>query len=125
MSQATAFMKAVGMPDDMVSKHLERDYVLTYTVDGNKMKCYVKVVNDASLGEKSYNVEMGKEQEYESLDKEKLKLLVNFEGGKFVERYNDLVRGGIYEVTREISGDVMTVTTKMGEHTMQQKWVKC
>ncbi|KAM9585324.1 fatty acid-binding protein, liver [Trichechus inunguis] len=101
-----AFMKAVGLPDDLIQKGKDIKAVSEIVQNGKRFKLTVtygsKVIeNEFTLGE---------ECEMEMMTGEKVKTVVNMEGdNKLVTNFK-----GMKSVT-ELNGDTLTSTMTLGD----------
>ncbi|KAB1256824.1 Fatty acid-binding protein; liver [Camelus dromedarius] len=101
-----AFMKAVGLPDDLVQKGKDTKEVTEVVQNGKHFKFTVTagtrvIQNEFTLGEES---------EMETMTGEKVKAVVQLEGeNKLVTTFK-----GIKSVT-ELNGDTITSTMTLGD----------
>ncbi|XP_031297151.2 fatty acid-binding protein, liver [Camelus dromedarius] len=101
-----AFMKAVGLPDDLVQKGKDTKEVTEVVQNGKHFKFTV------TAGPKVFQNEftVGEESEMETMTGEKVKAVVQLEGeNKLVTTFK-----GIKSVT-ELNGDTITSTMTLGD----------
>ncbi|XP_068123018.1 fatty acid-binding protein 1, liver-like [Hyperolius riggenbachi] len=93
-----AFMKAIGVPDELIQKGKDIKSVTEIKQDGNHL------VVTVTTGPKVLHNEftLGEETELETLTDEKIRSTVNLKDGKLVVKLK-----GVTSVT-EISGDTLT-----------------
>ncbi|CAH2299502.1 fatty acid-binding, liver [Pelobates cultripes] len=93
-----AFMKAIGLPDDLIEKGKDIKSVTEMVQDGNHF--IVTVTTGSKVLRNEFTV--GQEAELETLSGEKVKSIVNLEGNKLTVNLK-----GINSVT-ELVGDTIT-----------------
>ncbi|KAM9330341.1 fatty acid-binding protein, liver [Gastrophryne carolinensis] len=94
------FMKAIGLPDDLIEKGKDIKSVTEIQQDGNHF--VVTVTTGPKVLRNEFNI--GEETELETLTEEKVRSTVNLENGKLV-----VALKGVRSVT-ELSGDTLTNT---------------
>ncbi|XP_016115279.1 fatty acid binding protein 1-B.1 [Sinocyclocheilus grahami] len=99
------FMKAVGLPDDMIEKGKEIKSVSEIEQNGDQFK--VTVTTGAKVLTNSFTV--GQEAEIETLTGEKVKAVVNKEGNKL-----KVVLNKITSVTELVDGNTLVNTLTLG-----------
>ncbi|XP_036729393.1 fatty acid-binding protein, liver [Balaenoptera musculus] len=101
-----AFMKAVGMPDDLIQKVKDIKAVSEIVHNGNHFK--FTIITDSKVIQNEFT--LGEECELEFLTGEKFKAVVQLEGeNKLVTTFK-----GIKSVT-EFNGDTATSTMTLGD----------
>ncbi|XP_012944202.1 uncharacterized protein LOC106013332 [Aplysia californica] len=120
---AKAFLDAASVPEEHRKDLSEREMEITYSKEGEQLKCVVKVTNSPVAKEKTYTIDIGQEKDIESVEGIKMKAKVDWDGSKFVENYTT-AEGAEFATTREITGDTMKVTSTTKGVTMSQIWRK-
>ncbi|XP_003468989.1 fatty acid-binding protein, liver-like [Cavia porcellus] len=106
-----AFMKAVGLPDDLIQKGKDTKGTVEFVQNGKHFKFTItsgsKVIqNDFTLGEES---------EMQSITGEKVKAVVNMEGdNKLVATFKNV------KTVIELNGDILTSTFQLGDVTLKR-----
>ncbi|XP_003468992.1 fatty acid-binding protein, liver-like [Cavia porcellus] len=101
-----AFMKAVGVPDDLIQKGKDAKGLTEIVQNGKHFK--ITITTGSKVMHNEFTV--GEETEMDSITGEKIKSLVNLEGdNKLVTMYKN-----IKSVT-EINGDILTSTLTLGD----------
>ncbi|XP_003468988.2 fatty acid-binding protein, liver-like [Cavia porcellus] len=106
-----AFMKAAGLPEDLIQKGKDAKGMIEIVQNGKHFKFTItsgsKVIhNDFTLGE---------EGEMESITGEKVKAVVNMEGDNKLVTTSKNVKAMI-----ELNGDTLTSTFQMGDITLKR-----
>ncbi|MEE6516909.1 hypothetical protein FKM82_026757 [Ascaphus truei] len=99
-----AFMKAIGLSDELIQKGKDAKSTSEIVQTGNHFKVIVTTGSKVLVNEFT----IGEEAELETPTGEKVKSVVNLEGGKLVVQLK-----GIKSVT-ELSGDILTNTMTVG-----------
>ncbi|XP_072262724.1 fatty acid-binding protein, liver-like [Pyxicephalus adspersus] len=92
------FMKAIGLPEELIQKGKDVKSVTEIVQNGNHF--VVTVTTGPKVLQNEFNI--GEETELETLTEEKIRSTVNLENGKLVVKLK-----GITSVT-ELSGDILT-----------------
>ncbi|KTF76426.1 hypothetical protein cypCar_00046798 [Cyprinus carpio] len=99
------FMKAVGLPDDLIEKGKDIKSVTEIEENGDQFK--VTVTTGAKVMINSFTI--GQEAEIESLTGEKIKAVVNKEGNKLKTVLNKVT-----SVTELVDGNTLVNTLTLG-----------
>ncbi|EHA99111.1 Fatty acid-binding protein, liver [Heterocephalus glaber] len=100
------FMKAMGLPEDLIQKGKDIKAVSEIVQNGKNFKITVSTGNKVTKNEFT----LGQESDMETMTGEKVKVVVNMEGdNKLVTTFKN-----IKSVT-ELSGDTLTSTMTMGD----------
>ncbi|XP_054247556.1 fatty acid-binding protein, liver-like [Indicator indicator] len=105
------FMKALGIPDEMIRKIKDNKYTAEIVQDGKKFKV------TATIGSKVMRNEfaIGEEFDYELMTGQKIKALFQMEGNN---KLVGTMKGMKY--INELNGDVMTSVATMGDLTYKR-----
>ncbi|XP_075188766.1 fatty acid-binding protein, liver-like [Anomaloglossus baeobatrachus] len=92
------FMKAIGLPDDLIEKGKDIKSVTQIEQNGNHF--VVTVTTGPKVLRNEFNI--GEESDIETLTEDKLKTTVNLVDGKLVVKLKSVLS------TTELSGDILT-----------------
>ncbi|KAG5271990.1 hypothetical protein AALO_G00160430 [Alosa alosa] len=98
------FMKAIGLPDDLIEKGKDIKSISEIEQSGNNFK--VTVTTGTKVLVNSFTV--GQESELETLTGEKIKTVVNLNGNKLTVSLKSI------ESVTEVCGDTITNTMTLG-----------
>ncbi|XP_004691672.1 PREDICTED: fatty acid-binding protein, liver [Condylura cristata] len=100
------FMKAIGLPDDLIQKGKDLKGVSEVVQNGNHFKLTVTTGSKVIYNEFT----LGEECEMESITGEKIKAVVQLEGdNKLVTTFKGI------KSTTELNGDIITHTMVLGD----------
>ncbi|XP_076807306.1 fatty acid-binding protein 10-A, liver basic-like [Clavelina lepadiformis] len=102
------FMKGIGVPEEYVEKARNAEVKTEISKNGD----VISVTRIRPMKTTTNSFSFGKESEVENIKGEKMKVVVNFEGGKIVSR------GDNYEVTQEMDGGRLKEVITFKGHTM-------
>ncbi|NXO48376.1 FABPL protein, partial [Aramus guarauna] len=104
------FMKALGLPDDLIQKGKDIKSISEIVQDGKNFK--VTVTTGSKVLHNEFTI--GEECEVELITGEKVKAIVQLEGNKLIAKVK-----GLTSVT-ELNGDTITNTLTMGDLTYKR-----
>ena len=106
-----AFMKAVGLPDDLIQKGKDVKGLIEFEQNGKHFKFTMTSEPKAIHNEFT----LGEESEMESITGEKVKAVVNLEGdNKLVATLKNI------KAAMELNGDILTSTFQLGDITLKR-----
>ncbi|XP_037384769.1 fatty acid-binding protein, liver [Talpa occidentalis] len=101
-----AFMKAIGMPDEVIQKGKDIKGVSEVVQNGKHFKLTVTTGSKVIYNEFT----LGEESEFEFINGEKIKAVVQLEGdNKLVSTFKGI------KSTTELNGDIITHTMALGD----------
>ncbi|XP_059157660.1 uncharacterized protein LOC131942016 [Physella acuta] len=112
------FGKTMGFSEEKIEKYRQLKYALTISLDGDKYK--IEIDFKGAVPNTIYEVKLGEEIDYKSIDGYTAKLTLTVEDGKSVESYFYAEKELRWTVTRSVEGDVMNAVTKLGDAVLSQ-----
>ena len=106
-----AFMKAIGLPDDLIQKRKDIKGVTEIVQNGKHFK--LTITSGSKVSKTEFT--LGEECELETIGGEKIKTVVNMEGeNKLVTTLKSV------KSTTELNGDILTNTMTLGDITLKR-----
>ncbi|XP_015991809.1 fatty acid-binding protein, liver [Rousettus aegyptiacus] len=100
------FMKAIGLPDNLIQERKDIKGVIEIVQNGKHFK--MNIIAGSKVSQNEFT--LGEECEMETLNGEKIKTVVNMEGGnKLVSTFKGI------KSTTELNGDILTTTMTLGD----------
>merc|ERR1712154_133421 len=124
-----AYLNNLGFPAEMAKEFSERQWCVTYSSKDGKLVNHVKITNRPALPERTYVYTLGEELELEGVDGDKSLAIVTWDGSKFTEVHRSCpgapVEWGPCNMSRELKGDEMIITSTMKGVTLTEVYVRC
>ncbi|KAK0065658.1 fatty acid-binding protein liver [Biomphalaria pfeifferi] len=109
----------MGFSEEKIALYRELVYSFTISKDGDTYKIEIDFKGKAPNA--VYELQLGQEVDYKSIDGYTAKLTLTVEDGKSVESYYYGDKDLKWTVTRSVEGNVMTAVTKLADTELTQK----
>ncbi|CAL1525856.1 unnamed protein product [Lymnaea stagnalis] len=103
------FGKVMGFSEEKIQKYKELQYSVTLSLDGETYKIVIDF--KGKVPNATYELKLGEEVDYKSIDGYTAKLTLSVVDGKSVETYVYAEKSLTWTVTRTVDGDVMTAVS--------------